>query len=215
MFTGGMFMLVKEFMKTEVVIISPETTITDTLYTMRKNKVKRLPVVEKGRIVGIVTDGDLREVSPSPATSLSVWELNYLLGKIPIRDFALKNVITVSPSEPLEEAAVLMRRNHVGGLPVVDGEKLVGMITESDIFDSFLDVMGFRYPGQRIVIEVRDKAGVIGEVAGILKEEGANITSFALYHKGPGAGHLVIRLEAKQFSQVLQRLEKQGYTIIG
>lgn len=197
-------MLVKEFMNTEVVVISPETTITDALYTMRKHKVRRLPVVDNGKLVGIVTDGDLREVSPSPATSLSVWELNYLLGKISVRDFAVKNVITVSPLEPLEEAAVLMRRHHVGGLPVVDQGKLVGMITESNIFDSFLDVMGFRYPGRRFVIEVANKAGVIGEITEIIQQEDANITSFALYHKGPGSGHLVIRLEAKQFAQVVQ-----------
>ena len=205
-------MLVREFMTTNVVTISSETTISEALYTMRKKKIRRLPLIENGKLVGIVTAGDLREVSPSPATSLSVWELNYVLAKITVNDFAAKKLITISPDATVEEAAMLMRKNKIGGLPVVEGDTLVGIITGIDILDAFIEIMGYKYPGERIVLKVEDKAGVLSQVAEIIKEEEANITSMAMYHKVPGFAQLVMRLNTKDSSSVIDKLKQKGYT---
>jgi acetoin utilization protein AcuB len=126
--------LVGQWMTTSVVAVSPKTTLPEASRLMRVNHIRRLPVVDKGRIIGIVTLGDMREASPSDATSLSVYELNYLLVKLTIDQIMTREPITIAPSAQIYEAADLMLRHKIGGLPVVEGGKLIGMITESDIF---------------------------------------------------------------------------------
>jgi len=116
--------------------ISPDATIAEALDIMRSHKVRRLPVVKSGKLVGIVTEREMLEVSPSKATTLSVFELNYLLAKTKVSAVMTKDVITISPDALLEEAALLMRDNTVGALPVVENGKLVGIITETNIFDA-------------------------------------------------------------------------------
>ena len=132
-------MYVRSRMSKNPITITRETTIAEALDIMRNNSIRRLPVMEKDKLVGIVTERDL-EVSPSPATSLSVFEINYLLAKMKIGDVLPKrqNVITVSPDALLEEAALLMRDHKIGALPVCEDGKLVGIITETNIFDAFI-----------------------------------------------------------------------------
>lgn len=206
-------MLVKEFMTTNPVTISPETPIDDALFLMRKRKVKRLPILEKGKLVGIITEADLREAFPSTATTLSVWESNYLISKITVNSFAVKNVVTTTPDSTVEKAALLMRQNNISGLPVLDGDELVGIITGADILDSFIDIMGYKYPGERIVLQVEDKAGVLADIATIAKEAGANITSLAMFHKVPGFAQLVMRLDTKSFDSVTTKLKDKGFSV--
>ncbi len=125
---------VKEWMASPVITITSDTPISDAHKLMKEKGIRRLPVVEENRLVGIVTIGDIREASPSDATTLSIWELNYLWAQLTVDKVMTKKVYTVSPDTPIANAAKLMLDNKVSGLPVVDGEKLVGMLTESDIF---------------------------------------------------------------------------------
>lgn len=206
-------MYVKQFMTSRVFTVSPDDNIADTMALMREKQINRLPVVEKGKLVGIVTDGDLREVSPSPATTLSIFELNYLVGKTPIREVAVKKVITCTPDTKIEDAALLMRENGIGALPVVEDGKLVGIVTESDIFDTFLDIMGFRSPGQRFVIETKDEVGVMVDLASIMKEHDVNITSLAVYHLRDNRVQILARLNGERVNEVKESLAAKGYTL--
>lgn len=206
-------MYVSQFMTSQVFTVSPEDNIADTMALMREKKINRLPVVEKGKLVGIVTDGDLREVSPSPATTLSIFELNYLVAKTPIRDVAVKKVITCTPDTKIEDAALLMREHGIGALPVLDQGKLVGIITGTDIFDAFLDVMGFRSPGQRFVIETKDEVGVMVDFASIMKEHDVNIASLAVYHLRNNKVQILARLNGDRVKEVKDSLLEKGYDL--
>lgn len=214
MFKGkGDCMYVSQFMTSQVFTVSPTDNIADTMALMREKKINRLPVVEKGKLVGIVTDGDLREVSPSPATTLSIFELNYLVAKTPIREVAVKKVLTCTPDTKIEDAALLMREHGIGALPVLDQGKLVGIITSTDIFDAFLDIMGFRSPGQRLVIETKDEVGVMVDFASIMKEHDVNISSLAVYHLKNNKVQILARLNGDRVNDVKDSLLQKGYDL--
>ncbi|MFN8446276.1 MAG: CBS domain-containing protein [Caldilineaceae bacterium] len=134
-------MLVQEYMSTPAVTIHTDTGVQEALRMMRTHRIRRIPVVdEEKRLVGIVSERDLLYASPSPATSLSVWEMNYLLAKLKVSEVMARHVLTTTPDAPLQSAARLMLNHKIGGLPVVDGyNHVVGVITESDIFRAFLD----------------------------------------------------------------------------
>jgi len=129
---------VRDWMSSEVVLVSPEQTLPEAHELMKGHKIRRLPVVEDGLLVGIITLGDIREASPSDATSLSVFEMNYLLGRLPVSKIMTRDPLTVHPATGIIEAAKLMLHHKIGGLPVVDGDELVGIITESDIFRAYV-----------------------------------------------------------------------------
>jgi acetoin utilization protein AcuB len=136
-------------MKHPVITVPPDLPITEALTLMKSDRIRRMPVVDKaGKLVGIVSAKDLLNASPSPATSLSVWEMNYLLSKIMVKDVMTKDVMTVSEDTPIEEAARIMADNKVGGLPVMRDNKLVGIITETDLFKIF-SAAGARESGVR------------------------------------------------------------------
>lgn len=126
--------LVKDWMTPDPVCVSPHTTLPEALELMHKRRIRRLPVVLNGKLVGIVTNGDLRGAQPSEATSLSVYEVTYLLNKVTLERLMAKNVVTVTPSTTIGEAAQLMLRHKIAGLPVLEGGQVVGIVTESDIF---------------------------------------------------------------------------------
>lgn len=206
-------MYVRQFMTAQVFTVNPEESIADTMALMREKKISRMPVVEKGKLVGFVTDGDLREASPSKATTLSVFELNYLVAKTPIREIALKKVVFCHPDTQIEDAALLMRDHKIGGLPVVEEGKVVGIITGSDILDAFLDIMGFRSPGQRVMIETKDQIGVMSDLAVTTKEFDVNIGSLAVYHLKDHQIQILARLQGDKVSDVETALEKKGYRL--
>jgi acetoin utilization protein AcuB len=126
---------------------------------MKSNGIRRTPVMKNGKLVGIISDKDLLNAAPSDATSLSVWELNYLLGKITVGEIMTKKVITVTPDTPIEEAAYLMAAKKIGGLPVMSDGHLVGLITETDLFRIFLELMGAQQDGVRVTALVPDQVG--------------------------------------------------------
>ena len=145
MVKGEKNMLVHERMSKHPITITEDTPINEAIKLMRDKKVRRLPVLNrKSELVGIVSEKDLLHVSPSPATSLSIYELNYLISKITAGEIMTTDVITVSEYTPLEEAARIMADNKIGGLPVMRDEELVGIITESDIFRSFTEILAAR-----------------------------------------------------------------------
>jgi len=173
--------------------IASNAPINEAMELMREHNLKRIPVVDGEKIVGILTKGDIQRVSPTKATSLSIFEINYLLSKTTVKDAMTKNVITIDQDALLEEAAVIMRENRIGTLPVVKDNKLVGIITESDIFDSFISLLGFKDLGSRITVEADDVPGALADIADIFKTFDANITHIVAYRGINGKSDLVIR----------------------
>lgn len=206
-------MYVKQFMSTPVISVSPNDTIADTMTLMREKNINRLPVVDHGKVVGLVTDGDLREISPSPATTLSIFELNYLVAKTTIREIAVKNVIVCNPDTKIEDAALLMRENKIGGLPVVENGQLVGIITETDVFDAFLDILGFRSPGLRIVVEAKDEVGIVSAISAVIKDYNVNIASMAIFHKVEDKVQILTRLNGSRAAEAKTALIEKGFQI--
>lgn len=175
-------MLVGERMTRNPVTILDTASIDDGLHVMRERKVRRLPVVDaSGQMVGIVSDKDLLHAAPSPATSLSVHELHYLLSRLSIKQVMSRPVITITPDTPLEEAARIMADNKIGGLPVVDGGKLAGIITETDIFKVLIELLGTRAAGLRITVDVPAQKGVLARLTQAIAERGGNILSVVNY----------------------------------
>jgi len=176
-------MLVEKRMSHPVLTITPDVGIQEALASMRRDKVRRYPVVDKkGKLIGIVTQSDLMNASPSEATTLSVWEVNYLLSKITVERVMTREVITICPDCTIEEAARIMADHHIGGLPVCDGDKLVGIITETDLFKIFLEMLGARIPGVRLTVELKDVPGSLHEFTGVISDLGGNIN---------GIGHIL------------------------
>jgi acetoin utilization protein AcuB len=175
-------MLVKERMSRPVITIHPDLPMQDALNLMRKEKIRRLPVVNKqGRLIGIVSENDLLHASPSDATSLSVWELNYLLHKTTVAQIMTTNVISISEDTPIEEAARIMSDNKIGGLTVVRENKVVGIITETDLFKIFLEMLGARESGIRLAALVPDKAGELSQLTTAIFNAGGNILALGTF----------------------------------
>ena len=173
-------MLVKERMTSPVLTITPDVSIQEGLARMHQDKVRRYPVVDKhGKLIGIVTEGDLMNAKPSEATTLSVWEITALLSKITVERVMTEKVITTTEDCPIEEAARIMADNEISALPVMRDKSLVGMITETDIFHILLEMMGGRIPGVRVTVEVVNKRGKLYEIAGIIQKLGGDVLGMA------------------------------------
>ncbi len=209
-------MLVGDRMTRNPVTILETASIDDGLHLMRERKVRRLPVLDSaGKMVGIVSDKDLLHAAPSPATSLSVYELHYLLAKLTIKQVMASPVITVGPDTPVEEAARIMADNKIGGLPVMEGGNLAGIITETDIFKVLLELLGARTPGVRLTVETKDEKGVLAQITRTLFDAGANIVSVAVYN-GPVAKEWRIMFKLTDVSgvDVRKALEQTGVTVV-
>lgn len=174
-------MLIKERMSKPVITITPDTSVQEALRIMRENKIRRLPVVEGKKLVGIVTERDLLYASPSPATTLSIQEMHYMLSKLKVREIMKYPVITVDENAPLEEAARLMADNKIGGLPVTSDGELVGIITESDLFKVFTEMMAAREEGIRVTLLVPEKKGVLASITRAIASKGGNIVSLGQF----------------------------------
>ncbi len=175
-------MLVHERMSKHPITITEDMPILRALKFMRDHKVRRLPVLDKkGKLVGIVSERDLLYASPSPVTSLSIHEIHYLLAQITVREIMTRDVITVSEYTPLEEAARIMADNKIGSLPVVRDGKLVGIITESDLFKLFIEILGARDMGVRLSLLVPEQPGVLAEITRAIADLGGNIISLGTF----------------------------------
>jgi acetoin utilization protein AcuB len=184
-------MLVGERMSQPVISVSPDTPIHDALAMFKKEHIRRAPVIKDGKMVGIVTETDLLNASPSPVSTLSVWEMNYLLSKVTVKQVMSKKVLTVKRDTPIEEAARIMADNKLGGLPVVDDNKVVGIITETDLFKVFLELMGAREKGIRVTAQVEDKPGQLAKITKAIADAGGNFIAFGQF-TGPDAGSKLV-----------------------
>lgn len=207
-------MYVKSRMTANPYTIEADAPINEVIELMRDKNLKRVPVVTGEKVVGMLTNSDIQKVSPTKATTLSIYELNYLLSKTKVRDAMSKDVISVGPNDLLEEAALLMRDNKVGTLAVVDGVKLVGIITESDIFDAFIDLLGFRHGGSRIAVDAADVPGALASIGEIFNSENANITHVVAYRGSGGRSDVVIRTNAVKTEGIEEKLKGRGFNII-
>ncbi|MGD8406270.1 MAG: CBS domain-containing protein [Anaerolineales bacterium] len=164
-----------------IISIDPDMPVHDALDMFMRERIRRAPVIKNGKLVGIVSDKDLLNASPSPASSLSVWEMNYLLSKITVDEVMSKNVLTVSEKTPIEEAARIMADNKIGGLPVMRDGHVVGIITETDLFKIFLEFMGAREKGIRITALLEEKPGQLAKITKAISEAGGNFVAFGQF----------------------------------
>jgi acetoin utilization protein AcuB len=174
-------MFVGERMSRPVISVSPDASINDVLAMFKREHIRRAPVIKDGKLVGIVSERDLLNASPSSVTTLSVWELNYLISKVKTKDVMTRKIITVNKETPIEEAARIMADKKIGGLPVVDGDRVVGMITETDLFKIFLELMGARDKGVRVTATIEDKPGELARVTRAIADAGGNFVSFGFF----------------------------------
>jgi len=177
-------MFVGERMSHPVISVSPETPIHDALVMFKKEHIRRAPVIKNGKLVGIVSERDLLNASPSPVTSLSVWEMNYLLSKVTVKQVMSKKVKTIDVNTPIEEAARIMADSKIGGVPVMRSGVIAGIITETDLFKIFLELMGAREKAIRVTALVEDKPGQLAKVTKAIAEAGGNFISFGMF-SGP------------------------------
>lgn len=208
-------MEVKEYMSTQLITVEPTTTVMKALDLMKEHDIHRLPVVEGNKLVGLLTAELVAQHSPSMATSLSVHELNYLLNKTTAKDIMLKQVITVRPTTVLEEAASIMRQQGVGVLPVLEARgHLVGIITDKDIFDAFIENSGYNAPGSRLFIEINeDKPGPLEEISNVLRDNNINVATISVYHRH-GKVQVVLHVDAENPDDVADLIAQKGYRIL-
>ena len=174
-------MFVGDRMSHPVITIPPEMPVVEALNMMHREHIRRAPVLKDGKLIGIVSDKDLLNASPSAATTLSVWEINYLVSKILVKDVMAKKVITVSEDTPIEEAARIMVDSKIGGAPVMRGEAIVGMITETDLFKIFSELMGARRMGVRVTALIKDEPGQLARITKAIATQGGNFVAFGMF----------------------------------
>lgn len=209
-------MLVKMRMTKNPISVSPETSILEAWKIMQDSQVRRLLVMDKGKLVGIVTERDLRSVSPSQATSLSIFEINYLLEKLKVKDAMTPNPITVDADAPIEEAALIMRNNRISALPVIENDEVVGIITESDIFRAFIEMLGDGKKGLRYTLRIKNTPGEIAHIVNLIAKENINIMSMATFpaEDTEEYGYLVLRLETEDLTFVNEIFRKNNIPVV-
>jgi len=189
-------MFVGERMSRPVISLSPDMPINDALAMFKKEHIRRAPVMKDGRLAGIVSDRDLLFASPSSVTTLSVWEMNYLISKVTVKQVMSKKVITVNKDVPIEEAARIMADNKIGGVPVVDAGKVVGIITETDLFKVFLELMGARQKATRVTAQIEDKPGQLAKLTKAIADNGGNFLAFGMF-SGPDANSKTVTFKVE------------------
>lgn len=205
-------MYVKDNMVENPITIGPNASVSEAVDLMSENDLHRLPVVDDtGKLVGLVTESVITSNTPNNASTLSVFELNYLLNKLKISDIMIKDVITIDKDALLEQAATVLRKNDIGCLPVVEDEKLIGIITHNDIFTAFIDLLGYNHDGMRYVINIpEDKIGIMEDISRVLSEEKISISNLAVYNNNRGIEVVVITYGDIDASN---KLKQAGYNV--
>lgn len=209
-------MKIKHWMTKDPITVTPDTLAVEAQKIMKDNKFRRLPVVEKGKLVGIVTFRNLIEAAPSPATTLSIHELNYLIMRIKVKDLMKKNVITLSPEDTVIDAIALGTKKDIGGFPVVDGQgKVVGIVTESQIGRAMMSLFGTHIEKEVIALENVDiQHGTIGNITALVEKLGVTILSiFSIPKRTTDLLRVIIRIKTDHKDEVMAALKKAGYEI--
>jgi len=210
-------MFIRDYMHTDVITVTGDTLIHDAEKLMKDNGVRRLPVVDKGKLVGIVTRDRIREATSSKATSLSVWELHYLLAKTKVKDVMETNLFTVTPDTPVEQAVGKAQERGVGTLLVVVPEnpkKLVGIATTTDLYKITTQILGFGQPGMRLEIIKPDGVKSTREILDAINRHGAGIIS--MYHIAPPARDpevCIVNLDTQDATLMVAELRSKGYQV--
>ncbi len=210
-------MFVGERMSHPVISVTPDAPIHDVLVMFKKEHIRRAPVMKEGKLVGIVSQRDLLNASPSPVTSLSVWEMNYLISKVTVKQVMSKKVKTMDIDTPIEEAARIMADSKIGGMPVVRSGQVVGMITETDLFKILLELMGAREKAIRVSALVEDKPGQLAKVTKAIADAGGNFVSFGMF-SGPDTGTKILTfkvagLKKEDVKNALEKVVKKFWDI--
>jgi acetoin utilization protein AcuB len=210
-------MFVQDRMSSPAMTVTPDTPFQEALRLMREQKFRRLPVVNaEQKLLGIVSERDLLHAAPSPATSLSVWEMNYLLSKLKVEQLMAARVVTVTPGTPLEEAARLMVEHKIGGMPVIDAQqRVVGVITETDIFKAFVELLGSGQEGVRLTLQVPGGIGTLAKLTTAIAAVGGNIVSVGTYDVDlAGTASLLIKVAGVRQEQLVETLEALGDHVV-
>jgi len=210
-------MFVIERMTKHPITVTSEASIADAARLMKKHHFHRMIVVDDGKLSGYFSDRDIMRVAPSPATTLSRYEVRELLDKLKVKDIMHTKVITVKEDATVEEAALIMYNNKVGGLPVIsEVGAVVGIITATDILKTFVDVMGLPSGKTRLTLELENKIGAIAEISKIFAENGINIDSMITCRRTTGKYDLVVRLDDREsgFDDIIETLNNKGYRVV-
>jgi acetoin utilization protein AcuB len=198
------------------VTINADVPITEALRVMRERQVRRLPVLDQeGRMIGIVSEKDLLYASPSPATSLSIYEMHYLLSRLRVTELMTTEVVITTPDTPLEEAARIMTDNKIGGLPVMEEGKLVGIITETDIFKVFLELLGARDKGLRLTLEIPERKGEMARITTAIARLGGNILALGTFlGDDPTTAVVTVKVEDVPANALVTAMQELGLKIL-
>jgi acetoin utilization protein AcuB len=204
-------------MHTHIVTVPPDTPLKKAKDILAEKRINHLLVVDKNEeLIGLISDRDVKQSWASPATTLSVHELNYLLSQMTVEMIMVKKIISISPGTTIERAARIMQENRISALPVMEGEKLVGIITTNDVMEVLLRAIGFGEGSKRFIVLVKDRIGVLSEVAKLLKEHQVNIRSLVTWpeKKYPGIYQLVMRVAAEDEKKAVSVLSDGGFKVL-
>ena len=208
-------MFVAQRMTANPFTVTSGSSVPEAQEVMASHGVRHLPVVDDGAVVGVISKNDIRAALPSQATTLSAQEATYLVSKLRVGKVMSKPAIVISPDALLEEAALSMRDNKIEILPVVEDGALVGVITESDLLDSFIDIMGFRDPGTRLTIEAKDQPGVLATLTGITANHHANIQHLAVHRGLLDTSVVIVGVNTPNTEAIEADLEAAGMRVLG
>lgn len=207
-------MRTRDIMTTNVVTVNEKTSLIDAQRIMEAHRIRRLPVMKRDKLVGLVTKHKLLEVAPSPATSLSKWELNYLLDKLTVKEIMVKNPCTISPDTPVEEALRMGREKGYGVFPVVEDGRLVGVVTESDIVRLMTEALGVTEKGTHLEIKIPHMNGNMQKILKILDQNKIGLLSLVTFNGAEdGEATIALRLERKDTKPIAKELESSGFHI--
>ena len=209
-------MIVAKRMKRNPVFVDEGDSMKKAMDLLKEHEIRHLPVLKDGdRLVGILSERDIKQASPSPATALEIREIYYLLDKVKVKQIMTRRPYTVSSSAPIEEAALIIREKKIGCLPVVDDGKLVGILTETDIIDAFIAGMGVSGPGYRIELVLQNRPGKLLELLKLLKDFEANVVSVATAaHDDPDKIINILRIETRNYKLVKAAIKKSGFELL-
>jgi len=208
-------MRAKDMMTKNPVTVNPDMLVLDAQKIMKQKNIRRLPVVEKGKLVGIVTKHDLLEAEPSPATPMSFHEWNYLLSKMKVKEIMEKTPVTITPDTPFEDALRIGQEKNIGSFPVVDKGKLVGIATESDIVRFLIHALGIHEEGSRIeIVGLGERFGELEKIISIINRYKVTILSMiVLPRRKRGDWMVALRLDTKNPKTIIQNLKKEGFNV--
>jgi acetoin utilization protein AcuB len=209
-------MFVADWMTRQVVTVVPDDSVSHAMNAMRERGIKHLPVMRDGAVVGVISDRDIKTFTPSKATGLDIYEINYLLAKATVKDAMGTRLRTTTADTPVEEAALLMFEKNIGCLPVVEGDVLVGIITDRDIFRALVDITGVRHGGHRICVTVADAPGTIREITDVVRHHGFHLRGILSSYEGmaKGARRVVVRTSTDGNFEALRADLEKTYTAV-